>query len=72
MDWVNSPGSGPLQKKMLKRRDFPGSAKNGMKTLGLRDSENGTQRMGLRQWDSEKSSDDQDSLCMSQDSLCRR
>ena len=32
LGWVKSPGSGPLQKKMLKKKSFSGSVKNGMKT----------------------------------------
>ena len=32
LDWVKSPGSGPLQKKMLKRKNCPMNVKNGMKT----------------------------------------
>ena len=32
LDWVKSPGSGLHQKKMLKKRNWPGSQMNGMKT----------------------------------------
>ena len=32
LDWVKSPGSGPLQNKILKKKNCPGSVRNGMKT----------------------------------------
>ena len=32
LDWVKRPGSGLHQKKMLKKRNCPGSPMNGIKT----------------------------------------
>ena len=33
--WVKSPGSEPHQKKMLKKRNCPGSPMNGMKDAAM-------------------------------------